>query len=109
MSFTCFKESIGFQRQNAPGRKMHLDPKYTHRLGVIKLNRVCLDYLLPISLVTCTAVTPAQGGQIAYCKCSGVYYSGACKSNCSEMSVNVSIINQNRSSVVSDVKKLGFK
>lgn len=55
---------------------MHLNSKYTHQLGVIKLIGVCLDYLLPVSPVTCAATTLVWGGMGAYCKCSGVHYHG---------------------------------
>lgn len=53
---------------------MFLEPKYTHQLGAIKLNGVCLDYLLPMSPVACAAVTSMWGGMGTYCKHSGVYY-----------------------------------
>lgn len=55
---TCFKDLVGFWRQSTPGRRISLNPKYTHQLGVIKLNGVCLCYLLSVSPVTCAAVTP---------------------------------------------------
>ena len=53
-----------------------MDHKYTHQLGAVKLNRVCLDYLLPISPVTSTVVTSVWGYTGACCKRSGVYHRG---------------------------------
>lgn len=53
-----------------------MNPKYTDQLGVIKLNGVCLGYLLPLSAVTCAAAASVQGGMGAYCKHSGVYCRG---------------------------------